>query len=712
MSQSLNQTTRNTFVKGLLTEFSELNFPTEGSVDELNCSLFKAGNRSKRLGLEYETSYQLSADTFPANTLFSTHTWANVDNDPDIEYLVVQAGATLYFYQKNATSMSSGLQAFTVDLTAYEFAGGTGAGTSHVDVASINGRLIVVSPQIDAFYIEKTSGGISTNLISFKTRDFGFFSDPDLLSEKVNPTNDRRTYDTRNAGWIGDKGDAALTAYDAARTGYPPLTHPWYSGKDASGNFSVTEWEEIYAGNTTTATGHYIIDLFDPDRGFTTYDDGTAINDPAGRFSCTAAFSGRVFYAGSGSRVYFSQILEGARNVGDLYQVNDPTAETISDLLDTDGGWINIPEAAGITRLQVFGSALLVFARNGVWRVSGVDNVFRATEYSIYKITSNGLAQSRSLVAGRNSLPFWWSYTGIHTVQVTDDGGIVEVDIGADTIQTFWDSISGTAKSFVIGEYDPYNDRISWFYPNDSETVEYKLNNILFLDVPLGAFYPWKISDKDTDTPQVVGTSFFTGAGSDSVPFNVVDSSGNPIVDSSGNQVTVNRTAATLSASALTLLVKDSTGSLTFAEFTGTDFLDWNTENYEAYAEAAYNFVGDLTRKKNAPYITVFLRTTETGWEASGNGYTPVRNSSCKVTTFWDFKKEASSVAQEAYRFKQPLIVDPNSLGVFDYPTTVISTRLKTRGRGRVMRVRFQASEGKDFNLLGWETIDAVNRTY
>ena len=710
MSQSVNQTTRNTFVKGLLTEFSELNFPTEGSIDELNCSLFKAGNRTKRLGLEYETSYQLSTNTFPDNILFGTHTWANVDNDPDVEYLVVQAGSTLYFYQKSSNALSGGLQAFTVDLTAFEFSGGTGAGTSHIDVASVNGRLVVVSPQIDAFYIEKTSGGINTTQISFKTRDFGFYSDPETLASKVT-TNTRRTYDTRNTGWIGDKGGAALTTYNSAKSGYPPLTHPWYSGKDANGNFDVSEWEKVYSGNTTTATGHYVINPFSPSRGFTTYHDGTAIDDPTGRFSCVAAFAGRVFFSGAGSKVYFSQILEGMRNVGDLYQINDPTAEDFSSLLDTDGGWISIPEAAGISRLQVFGSALLVFARNGVWRVSGVDNVFRATEYSIYKVTSNGLAQSRSLVFGKNSLPFWWSYTGIHTIQVTDEGGLVEVDISKDTIQSFWDNISGTAKSFVIGEYDSYNDRISWFYPNDNETVEYKLNNILFLDVPLGAFYPWKISDKDVDTPQVVGTSFFQGGGADSVVYNVVDSSGNSVVDSGGNQVTVTRTAASVSASALTLLVKDSSGKLTFAEFTGNDFLDWNTEDYNAYAEAAYNFVGDLTRKKNSPYVTVFLRTTETGWQVSGNGYTPIRNSSCKVTTFWDFKKEASSVAQEAYRFKQPLIVDSNNLGVFNYPTTVISSRLKTRGRGRVMRLRFEASEGKDFNLLGWETIDAINRT-
>ena len=158
----------------------------------------------------------------------------------------------------------------------------------------------------------------------------------------------------------------------------------------------------MYSGNTLIVNGHFILDLFNQQRttasgvstGFSPIvrndwlgrfrdftsppPDETGIEDTiiSDRFSSTAAYAGRAFFAGLGTRVYFSRILPDIRAIGDLYQVNDPTSEEFSDLLDTDGGWIDIPEAAGINKLHVFGSSLLVFARNGVWRISGVDDVF------------------------------------------------------------------------------------------------------------------------------------------------------------------------------------------------------------------------------------------------------------------------------------------------------------------------------------------------
>lgn len=726
-----SQTIRTTFNKGLITEASELNFPNEASVDELNCSLAKGGNRSKRLGIEYETGYQLSTETYADGTLFGTQTWENVGGDPDLEYLVVQTGNKLRFYQKGIRPLSSGevpislanSNPYILDLSAYAIAGGLGAGASHISATSLNGHLIVVSPQIEAIYISRnsTTGAFTVNQINFKVRDFLWLSDPTERYTTV-PTGsvtEQRIYDTYNAGWT----QAALSTYIAAKSAYPPLTHPWYSGKDASNNFSVAEYDKVYQGTSTTANGHFILDLFNQDRpsasssyAYTTNLDtlynGEAVDYPTGRFSTAATYAGRVFYAGVDSRVYFTQLVEESPTFGNLYQVNDPTAEDFSDLLDTDGGWVNIPEAVGINRLHVFGSALLVFAQNGVWRISGVDDVFRASEFSVYKVTSYGLAIKKSFVSGPNGQPFWWSYVGIHSVQVSQEGGMVEVNLSRDTIKTFVDEISGTSKTFVSGVYDALNNTVMWMYPDNEETVEYKLNNILLLDLDLGAFYPWKISDTALASPQVVGASFFLGRGANEVIFSVVDEDGNLVEDGAGNTVVVTRTAGTLQSSAVQFLAKDSTGSLTFAELTSDTFLDWGSANYEAYAESAYNFVGDLGRKKLSPYITVFMKQTETGWTLDGDQYVPLRNSSLKVSAYWDFKKIPATAQQQAYRLKEPVAVDTGNLASFDYPSTVISTRLKLRGRGKVVKVRFEGEQGKDFNLIGWETLDARKTTY
>lgn len=722
MPQQVDQTTRNSFNKGLLTEHSELNFPTEASVDELNCTLFKAGNRTKRLGLEYEGSYELSSNIYPEGALSGVYSWENVGEDADTQYAVVQIGSLIRFYLKSEAALSSeevptsdtDSTPYIFNMNAYNRTGGEGAQASHIDVTSINGRLVVASPQIETFYIERdtTDGSFSTHAIDFKIRDFTYLTNRTTLTEEAaTPVDASRKYDTANCGWVGDNGESALSTYESNNTAYPPLSHPWYSGKASNGLFSITLWEQVYSGNTLIVNGHFILDLFTQNRGAASGIAGAESTPIDKRFSTVTSFAGRVFFAGADEKIYFSRILEDFDDIGNLYQVNDPTSEETSDLLDTDGGYISIPDANGIKKLVSFGASLLVFADNGVWRVIGVDNVFRATEYSVYRISDNGLSARKSLVQGQNGVPFWWGYTGVHTIAVTEDNGLVEENVSQDTIQTFWNNISGDSRANVFASYDGLNDVVLWFYPDDDETTENKVNNILLLDTRLGAFYPWTISDLDTDTPYVMGASFYNGKGSQEVTYNVTDSNGNQVVDSNGDNVTVNRLSGHIKSSALKLLVRDPSGSITFAEFTGTDFLDWNESNYECYAEAAYNFMGDLGRRKNSPYITVFLKTTQTGWVSNPDGtYTAVRPSSCRVSTYWDFKKTASSSKQEAYREK--FTVDSTQLTEYNYPYTVITTRLKTRGRGRVMRVKFEGREGYDFNLLGWETLNARNSGY
>lgn len=722
MPKSYSQTTRNVFNKGLLTEFSELSFPNEASIDELNCTLHKAGNRTVRAGIQYEPDHEFSAKSFDEGTLFGTGTWYNVGNEAAVEFLVVQGGPKLYFYVKDPDTFSANPVKedytssvnYVVNLNDKKSPTGSPE-LSHVEVTSVDGKLVVVSPQINAFYIERdtTTGAFTETFITFKIRDFEYLNTRESLVVPDATPGDWRKYDTQNCGWVTTNGAAALATYQASQGEYPALTHPWYSGKDASGNFSVAEWQKIYSGNSLIVNGHYILDLHDRDR--ITASGLSALPSPKipSRFQAVAAFAGRVFFAGIDSRVYFSPILESFEQIGNLYQLNDPTSEEISDLLDTDGGWVEITEAVNIKKVHAFGNSILVFADNGVWRISGVDGVFRATEFSVFKITDIGLATRKSFAAGRNAAPFWWSFQGIHTLQVTDEGGIVEVNISRDTIQTFWEEITGDARAAAQAVYDATNDVILWMYPTTTETISGKLNKILLLDIDIGAFYPWEVSDEAADTPYIVSAGFFNSSGTSDATYNVVDEDGNNVQNAAGDDVVVDLTGKLISSSAVKFVtVASDTGKISFSEFTSLTFLDWETTNYTAFAESAYNFMGDLGRRKTSPYITIFMRMTETGWEASGNGYTPVRNSSLKVSGYWDFRNTVSSTAQEAYRFKYPLVVDTGDLGTWTYPQDVMTTRLKLRGRGRVMRLRFENTPGKDFNLLGWETLDERNTNY
>jgi hypothetical protein len=708
MPQSQSQKTINTFIKGLITEAGELTFPPDASVDELNCDLRRDGSRRRRKGAIAEDNSVLSTFTVATTDLVHTGTWLNVGGQAGLEYLVIQTGATLRFYNKASAPYSGNQLTQTVNLATYEVAGSVGAANVKCQFASLKGALIVASPAIETIYIERDNitEVLSVNLISFKIRDFEWQGDKTEYTTSTGSPSAARIYDTQNAGWVGTKGAAALAAYGS----YPPLTLPWYAGKDASGDFSVTEWEKIYSGSSLIGNGHFILDFFNKVRS------GLSTEIETSKFKSVASFAGRVFYAGlesskNSGTILFSRQIDSLDDLGNCFQVNDPTSEDLSDLLDTDGGRIVIPDAVNIKYLYAYGANLYIFADNGVWSINGVDNVFRATEYSIQSISSVGILSAETFVEAEG-IPFWWSKFGIHALTFDQVSGLAkEENISVGTIQTFWDDISQDSKSRVTALYDRINKEIYWTYPEDGETNVNKFNKFLILDTVLQAFYPWTVSDEATNTDYIMGFSFYSGFGSDQLILDVV-SAADDVISNSDDVISTQYTDYITGDPAIVLLIRDgATGKVTMGTFSSNTYLDWGTTNYSSYAEAGYDFKGDLFYQKTSPYVITYMRTTETGWTGDEiAGYEPINPSSLFVSSFWDFKSTPSSVAQQAYRFKtMPVVGDLNT---WDYPSSVISTRLKLRGKGRSTRLRFESEQGKDFILLGYGVIDARNQRY
>ena len=144
MPQRITQKVVNTFVKGLITEAGELTFPEDASIDELNCLLDRDGSRRRRLAAKVEDSNVLSTFVINNTFVFTTGKWKNVDGTAGLDFVVVQAGPTLYFYNTAQEPYSGQQKSFSVDLTAFEFAGSAGAATAKVQMAAINGDLVVV----------------------------------------------------------------------------------------------------------------------------------------------------------------------------------------------------------------------------------------------------------------------------------------------------------------------------------------------------------------------------------------------------------------------------------------------------------------------------------------------------------------------------------------------------------------------------------------
>lgn len=725
MPQQLTQKPVTTFIKGLVTEAGELTFPPDASVDESNCDLRRDGSRRRRKGADRETNAVLSTFTISNTDIVNTGTWSNVGGQSGLEYLVVQKGATLYFYNKATAPYSDSLLAHTVILGPYQAAGsGLSVTDTKCQFASIEGALVVASSAMDTVYVtrDNTLGTIAVTTISFRTRDFDWQGEISEYDTGDATPSVGRQYDTQNAGWVDTKGAAALVTYKAANaTEHPPLSLPWYSGKDASGAFDAAEWAALYAGTTLIGNGHYILNFFNKDRA-TPSGLAIATETEDSRFNSVQAFGGRVFYAGlqssdNAGTIMFSRLVESLSDLGECLQRNDPTSEVLSDLLDTDGGTIKIAEAIGIKKLYTIGAMLIVFAENGVWSISGVDGVFRASEYSVKRISDIGMASPESFIDADGS-PIWWSNYGIHTMSFeAATGNPKEQNISLSTIQTFWDNIPTDSKLNVHSVYDKINKRAYWAWPSAGETVKAKLNEILVLDIAIQAFYPWTISDETSATDCVVGLAFYTGIGAAEAPLNVVTSIGDEVITSIGDDVVStqlsNLSTGTSSPSIILLIRDGATNKLTMGGFVNNSFLDWDSADYSSYAEAGYEFMGDMVLKKTAPYLTTYMRVTETGWSGSeGAGYVPINESSCRVSAYWDFKSTPSSPAQEAYRLKFMPIPDAAALGTFGYPESVVTTRLKLRGRGRSVRLKFESTTGKDFTLLGYSLIGGTNGSF
>ena len=109
---------------------------------------------------------------------------------------------------------------------------------------------------------------------------------------------------------------------------------------------------------------------------------GVITNTPLDYRPPALAFAfGRVFYILS-STLYFSPLLESFANIGDCFQEADPTSEHITDIIDTDGGTIQLPEAGVLSSIKTVGDSLVVGSNQGVWQIKAAEGEnFTATNF-------------------------------------------------------------------------------------------------------------------------------------------------------------------------------------------------------------------------------------------------------------------------------------------------------------------------------------------
>lgn len=152
----------NTFIQGLITEASPLNFPPNASKEEENFVLNRDGTRHRRLGLD---SLGPTISTGLSTTILDSglghHIWSSVNGEADTEILVVQLANRLSFHDLSNPYFPE-LGTLTAPFSpeqSYSF-------------ANIEGKLVVAGGSPTIFVVSCVSGVFSSEEISLKVRDF------------------------------------------------------------------------------------------------------------------------------------------------------------------------------------------------------------------------------------------------------------------------------------------------------------------------------------------------------------------------------------------------------------------------------------------------------------------------------------------------------------------------------------------------------------
>lgn len=781
------QDVENNFTKGLITEFTGLNFPANAATDTNNCVYTLVGDVTRRPGINYEANYGTNF-TAPIGKAISAYKWNNVGGDGLTQIVVEQVGPSLYFYKSSASTVASPVSQNLIGSLAFSgfiAVGGSFDLTLECQYADGNGYLFVYHPSCDPIYCTYNAGTITAAPIPIQIRDFTGVAEvgvpvnnrPASLSQEhlYNLTNQgwsagnpyqavasvysnlnlavgvSGTYtvaaglgaangDTVTLTWIGSltysngfvssgtilEGTGTVTGYSGTTLtvlptsivagingnfaggtwliiptnhgyidtwhsdlgNYPSNADVWWYFKDSTNLFNPT----TTITNVTLATGnapqgHVILNAFNQQRTATTGITGITDIKTTVRPRAGCWFQGRVWYTGVDAQqpatgdagyytwtenIYFSKIVQTVNDFGLCYQTNDPTSENLFDLLPTDGGIINIPGSGSIYKLFPLQNALLVFAANGVWYITGSSGIgFSANDYTIVKLSSVRSISSTSFV-DVNGLPIFWNEEGIYQVESAKQGTsllnsplhVNPLDVSpltVGTILSFYNEIPTVSKRYVHGAYDPINYVVQWVYRSTEETSvnnRYLYDSVLNFNTANKAFYPYSVDNSTFSA--INGIIYIDYPGGTNTPESNIK------------------------------FIASGTDSLTtFAEEYDTTYVDWAARtpvSFTSYFVTGYKLQGQGQRRFQVPYLYVYSRET--------NGTVAYT-----IQSIWDFATSANS---GRWSTKQVTNISDINYGM-------LVRRHRLRGRGLVFQIKVTSVPGQPFDIMGWSAFDIQN---
>jgi len=678
------------FSGGLNTEASGANYPDNAATELVNMNVDPSGVVYRRRGLVLDDPAVGSIGNFSTNH-WRTFRWKNAGNIAGQDILVAGTAATLNFYKLDGTDS---------EVDFLNTASPTnGDETAPFEMANVAGHLIVTQPEMgDSAYLIRYNGSTSftSQTIFLQQRDFDGINEGVPVDDNPATLAVNHEYNLLNQGWDSTK----YNQYNTTVGDYPSNAEVWHVAKNATTNaFGATEATNLSNfnfGTTPAPRGHYILSVskMNAEResasGVSTISDTDEYDSP----SAVASYASRAFYFCNAKidlppRLFFSQLLDTSyetsipERVVACYQKNDPTSDTFNQLLATDGGSVPMPETGYVRSMIQFQGALLIFAENGIWSVSGGRAPFTADNFLVNKVSNQGCISGASVVDAGSAGIFYWSTEGINQIAYDSENFVfVTSSITNEKINTLYNTIDEDNQIAAQGTYDPTQNKIMWFYKDDQFTGTDE-PVILIYDTQTKAFSQYSIND---DQPSMGKWPVAVA----SVPRKTIPQIAevdNTLVNSVQN-----------SYPAVKIIFRDDT-DLTMGTFTGDfDVDDHDGSTYTSKILTGYKHFGDMARDKDVLYMTTAFNRTETAFVSDAL----VNRSSCLGKVYFDWSDGSDnrfSPQQELYRLRGTWIP---AAGPFNYGKNIVTTKTKIRGSGITMQFEFLGQSGYDMQLVGW----------
>lgn len=724
------------FTRGLVTEASDIDFPDDACSAIWDCEIDDSGVVSRRQGFNYENNYSVLTQ-LDTTGVKKEYVWKYAGSSGTALFVVLQEGSRISFFLPDTTgNISRNRKAFTINLNTYRAGTASSAEIANVaaDFATGKGRLFIAHPRCEPIYVtySEVTDAITVTQYEILIRDMAGIVNDGTTAVDHRPsgtiTNEHK-YNLYNQGWyirvkcgtgneggdLDNKGiQNVLSFWDQYQSRLPSNADIWWFYKDSRNQFNKDRFDSRAIGNSPAPKGHYIDNAFYFDRSAISIQGGTGASDAPipgltvetsqnQRPSAVAFFAGRVWYGGVNNyqytgKLYYTQVIEEDSQIGKCYQKNDPTSEDFSDLLQTDGGVVDILEANQIVKLVPIQNNLFVFCTNGIWLVTGSQGTgFVATDYSVEKISSIATLSAYSFVIVEG-VPMWFTNDAIYAM-INQDGGWKVQSLTEKNIKSFYQDIVSSNLYYAKGAYSPVEKRVQWLYRSEEAgniTDQFVYDRILNFNVVEGIFYPWTISTGN-NISTISGIIALDTVGAFVKDTEVIDGDGELVISASTAQVIV---PGVLTGSDLipkfSYLLTGKLGStnnaLSWGQTNNGNYLDWETNypgtyDYLSYFETGSQLHAEGDKSFNSEYITVFAQTyPQSGYYVQGK---------------WDFANSGNtgkwSSKQQGYSSRRD---DRN----------VNRRRLLIRGSGPALQLRFESQDNRPFYILGWtawETADS-----